>query len=575
MKTLTPNAQKLLRKRYLMSTEQGVETPADMFKRVAHAVSEAERPFGDDEHVKAWEKAFFDLMMGLDFLPNSPTLMNVGSEKGQLSACFVLPVEDSLNSIFTTLKNAALIQQSGGGTGFNFSKLRPVGDHVSDAQGIASGPLSFIEVYNNATEHIKQGGRRRGANMAILNIDHPDIESFIVAKQEEGKLANFNLSVGITNEFMEAVERDDHWWLINPRNNNVEKVLQARELWELIIDNAWRSGDPGLVFLDNMEPDNPTPKKGKLQATNPCGEMPLLPYESCNLGSVNLSNMVIKKGGKPSIDWHKLEYTVSTAIRFLDDVIDVNYYLLPQIKRKTQANRKIGLGVMGWAEMLIQLGIPYASQKAVDLGCKVMRFINAKSFENSLALAEEKGVFPNWQRSIYYPSHPLRNATRTSIAPTGSISIIAGTSSSIEPLFSLIYERAHILDDEVMPEINPLFLKFLEENNLDIDHVLDELKTNGVEAVKELSPTNKDLFASALEIPWEYHIKHQLAFQQHTDNAVSKTINLPQHADRQEVEEIYRKAWQEGLKGITIYRYNSKSKQVLNVKRNACGVCVQ
>lgn len=562
----TANALQLLNARYLLKDAQGkiVETPNALFKRVANYVAKAECN-GEE----TWADRFYEAMSTLFFLPNSPTLMNAGLPNGQLSACFVLPVEDSLGSIFTTLKDMALIHQSGGGTGYNFSKLRPHGDLIKTSGGVSSGPLAFIKIYDTATEHVRQGGKRRGANMGILNVDHPDIEDFVKAKSVGNNLQNFNLSVGITDDFMQAVESDSNWNLINPRTKKVVKTIGARALWDLIVAQAWATGDPGLIFLDTINRFNPVPSEGRIQSTNPCGEVPLLDYESCNLGSINLSKMVREEKGKLVLAWDTLETTVKVAIRFLDNVISVNHYLLPKIEESTKNNRKVGLGVMGWAELLAMLDIPYASEEAVSLAEKLMQFVHFKSYEASKELAEERGVFPKWEKSIHYPDAPLRNATCNSIAPTGSISVIADTSYSIEPLYALAYKRVGILENETQMEINPVFVMKMEKLGLWNEKLKNEvLESGSIQHVATLPDTLKKVFETSLEIPWKYHLLHQRAFQKFTDNAVSKTINLSEVTTRETISEIYRTAWQYGLKGITVYRDGSKANQVLQ----ACGL---
>lgn len=590
MPGLSDNACKILESRYLLRNEHHelVETPVDMLHRVAPAVAEAEVLYSTQARVKDWAERFFSIMNGLLFLPNSPTLMNAGRLNGQLSACFVLPVEDNLNHIFSTLKSAALIQQSGGGTGFNFSQLRPSGSFIKSTDGEASGPVSFMKMYDCATEYIKQGGKRRGANMGILNINHPDIEEFITSKSADRTLRNFNISLGITDLFMQAFENNENWTLGHPKANDKKPKIKARELWKLLVKNAWHHGDPGLVFLDAINKFNPTPTIGKITATNPCGEMPLLPFESCNLGSLNLSLMVKPEGTKYQVDWNLLKEVIPVAVRFLDNVIDVNHYILPEIKKVTLGNRKIGLGVMGWAEMLIKLNLPYASRQAVDLAEKLMQFINNKCMAASQALAQERGAFGNWDRSIYYPKIKLRNATRTSIAPTGSISIIANTSSSIEPLFALAYRRSHVLSEETLVEINKLFLNHLKTHGNNDRSIIEAIKAIGIIGPGQKIPAKTQaLFKTSLQIAYDYHLKHQLAFQKHTDNAVSKTINLPEHSTLEDVSKIFLTAWKSGAKGITIYRYNSKQDQVLKsgittddegkmlkVNQNLCKVCL-
>ena len=561
MLTLSKNARQILNERYLLKDNKGhiIETPQQLFKRVAQFVASCEqsqKPF--------FEGQFYKMLSGLYFLPNSPTLMNAGCKKGQLSACFVLPVEDSLKDIFNTLKYAALIHQSGGGTGFNFSKLRPKDDLVSSSSGTSSGPVDFIKVYDAATEYVKQGGKRRGANMGILNVNHPDIEAFITSKSSEDAFENFNISVGISDDFMVAVEQDLNWNLINPRTKTITKVLKAKEIWQLLVNEAWKTGDPGLIFMDTINSQNPTAKMGRIESTNPCGEVPLLNYESCNLGSINLSKMIVRKDQKRAIDWKKLLKTIHLGIRFLDNIITLNHYLLPQIKRITTGNRKIGLGVMGWAELLILLEVPYASHKAVALAEQLMRFIKKESFKASEQLAIERGVFPNWSNSIYAPNYKLRNATCNSIAPTGSISVIANTSYSIEPLFALAYHRVGILGNETQTEINTLFIEKMKQLNLWTPELISTvLKTGSIENIAKIPEPLKNLFKTSLDIPWPYHLLHQRAFQKYTDNAVSKTINLSEEKTVEDVSNIFMTAWKYKLKGITIYRYGSKANQVL------------
>lgn len=561
MSTLTENAIQILEDRYFIKDKHGhiVEDSIELFKRVAKSVSLCE-----NEKSEFYEKQFYELLSGLYFLPNSPTLMNAGCKDGQLSACFVLPVEDSLESIFTTLKNTALIHQSGGGTGFNFSKLRPKDDMVSSTSGTSSGPVAFMKIYDAATEYVKQGGKRRGANMGILNVDHPDIIEFIHSKSTKKVIENFNISVGISDAFMEAVINDSDWQLINPRTKGVDTVLRAKSLWEMIITQAWETGDPGLIFLDTINDHNQTPEIGTISSTNPCGEVPLLDYESCNLGSINLSKMVVLKNELYTVDWKKLSETIHLAIRFLDNIITINHYLLPEIKDITTSNRKIGLGVMGWAELLILLEIPYASEKALSLGEKLMQFIKRESYKASSNLALEKGCFPNWKKSIHYPDQKMRNATCNSIAPTGTISVIGNTSYSIEPLFALAYKRIGILGGKTQTEVNRHFVNKMKTLGLWSSEVEEEIvKTGSIKNIKYIPASLKELFQTSLEIPWQYHLKHQKVFQESTDNAVSKTINLPENASIQEVSEIFILAWQYKLKGITIYRYGSKENQVL------------
>lgn len=561
MKALSDNANQILQERYLLKDEKGtlIETPEELFVRVAKFVASCET-----QDPKKWETKFFGLMNGLMFLPNSPTLMNAGCKNGQMSACFVLPVKDSIKSIFSTLKKAALIHQSGGGTGFNFSNLRPKNDLVSNSRGTSTGSVSFIKIFDAATEYIKQGGKRRGANMGILNVDHPDIEEFILSKSNKNAIKNFNISVGITDDFMNAVKNRQDWNLINPRTKKTVKVVSAKSIWDKIVYQAWHTGDPGLIFLDTINRNNPTPNLGKIQATNPCGEVPLLEFESCNLGSINLSKMVISKKNTYDIDWEKLSKTIHTAIRFLDNVITVNYYLFPEIESIVKSNRKIGLGVMGWAELLILLEIPYASEDALKLAEKLMKFIKEESYKASSELAKQRKVFPEWEKSMHAPKMLMRNATCNSIAPTGTISVIADTSYSIEPLFALAYKRVGILGDKTQTEMNKLFLQKMKKLNLwntELENIV--LETGSVKSSTKVPDAIQKLFQTSLEIPWQYHLLHQKAFQKHTDNAVSKTINLPENTSVETISKIYATAWKYKLKGITVYRYGSKQKQVL------------
>ncbi|TRZ40982.1 adenosylcobalamin-dependent ribonucleoside-diphosphate reductase [Robertkochia solimangrovi] len=561
MGKFTDNAMEILRERYLLKNESGsvTESPTQLFKRVARCIASAE-----SENRLHWEEKFYNLMSARYFLPNSPTLMNSGLEKGQLSACFVLPVNDSLESIFTTLKNTALIHQSGGGTGFNFSDLRPANDLVSNRSGTSSGPLAFMKLFDAATEYVKQGGRRRGANMGILNVNHPDIREFITLKSEAGVLQNFNLSVGMTDDFMKALKGNGIWNLINPRNGEIMSEESAHKIWDLIIDQAWQTGDPGMVFLDSINADNPIPAQGRILSTNPCGEVPLLNYESCNLGSVNLSLITRSKGDVVHIDWQRLEEIITLAVRFLDNVITVNHYVIPEIKDITRRNRKIGLGVMGWAELLIQLEIPYASIQAVSLAEDLMRFIQERSLNASRELAVERGVFPGWKDSTYAGKMPLRNATVNSIAPTGSISVLANTSYSIEPLYAVAFNRSGILGDRTQTEINHLFIKKMNKVGRWNSRIYEELLSGkSIKDIPDIPDSFIKVFQTAQEIPWEFHLKHQQAFQRYTDNAVSKTINLPTNSSPADISNIYLTAWEYGLKGITIYREGSKSGQVL------------
>lgn len=573
---LSDNAIRVLKNRYLFKNHKGqlMESPEQLFQRVAKYIAEAELAFGGVVASELWEKYFYKVLCELKFLPNSPTLMNAGIPAGQLSACFVLPVHDSINGIFTTLKQAALIHQSGGGTGFNFSSIRPGGDFIAVNSGEASGPVSFMKVFDAATENIKQGGKRRGANMGILNIDHPDIEEFIRVKRNGESLRNFNISVGIYDAFMMAVEANREWDLKHPVTGLVVKKVSARDLWNQIIENAWNTGDPGLIFLDTINYSNPTPAIGKINSTNPCGEVPLLDYEACNLGSIDVSKCL--REGTPAIDWKELENTIYTAVRFLDNVIEMNDYLLPEIKLMVQGNRKIGLGIMGWAHLLIELEIPYASDEAIILAEQLMKFIKDTSIKASDKLSEERGVFKNWQKSTYYPGTPMRNATCTSIAPTGTISIIADTSSSIEPLFALAVRRERSLNNEVFFEVNPLFVRYLHTHGLYSDELIRHVKHVGTIGDTALPYTVKELFKTATEIEPGWHLKHQIAFQKFTDNAVSKTINMLHTATLADIAAIYTEAWKQKAKGITVFRYGSKPQQVLYMgmqNETTCKIC--
>lgn len=573
MKKIIPSLKEsaliVLQARYLVRDENNeiVETPEDLFERVAFAVAKAEKNFkASRDKWEAYAEKFYNMMASLDFLPNSPTLMNAGRPLGQLSACFVLPVEDSLDSIFEAIKYTALIHKSGGGTGFNFSKLRPKGDIVFSTSGVASGPVSFMKVFDAATEAIKQGGKRRGANMGILNVDHPDIEEFIRAKSTPGVLTNFNISVAFTEGFFTYLRKEEPYPLINPRTQKVVKKVSPAELLHLLCESAWETGDPGVIFLDTINRYNPTPHLGELTATNPCGEQPLLPYESCNLGSINLSNFV-REG---QIDWGRLREVIHLAVRFLDDVIEVNRFPIPQIARMTTLNRKIGLGVMGFADMLIKLRISYLEERSRELAERIMKFISEESLQASMGLAEERGAFPAFPGSLWDRKgfKPLRNATTTTIAPTGTLSLIAGVSSSIEPLFGLYYERK-TLDRVVIKEFHPLFERVLEEEGYaqrEIEKLKEEIKEKGVISKTSLKEPLKKLFLSAFEIPPEVHLSIQRAFQKYTHNAVSKTINLPPQATPEDIKKIYLTAYEWGLKGVTVYRYGSKPEQVIYIK---------
>jgi len=565
---VTNNALTVLKKRYLKKDAEGnvVETPLEMLDRVARTVAEPDRKYGaDDGRVERTYRKFLTMMVDLDFLPNSPTLMNAGRELGQLSACFVLPVEDSIESIFDAIKHTALIHKSGGGTGFSFSRLRPGMDRVGTTGGVSSGPVSFMKVFDAATEAIKQGGTRRGANMGILQVDHPDILEFIKCKGVDGEISNFNISVGLTADFMRAAEQDQEYPLINPRNGEEVKKIRAREVFDLIIEMAWKNGEPGIVFLDRLNADNPTPTIGEIESTNPCGEQPLLPYEACNLGSINLSHFV--KDG--DVDWDRLEKITKLSTHFLDNVIDANKYPLEQITEMCQANRKIGLGVMGWADMLFLLRIPYNSEKAVQLAEKVMGFILEKSREESRELAKVRGPFPNFNVSIFARDGelPIRNATITTIAPTGTISMVANASSGVEPVFSLAYIR-NIMGGKKFFEVNSVFETEMRERGLFSDELLEQVSSEGtLHGNMDVPDDVREVYTCAHDVDPVWHIKMQAAFQQHVDNAVSKTINFPNSGTREEVREAYELAYKLGCKGLTIYRDGSRSEQVLQLSK--------
>jgi len=570
---LPVNAVEVLKRRYLLKDDhrQIIETPSELFHRVAHHVAQAEANYRSDLGTGAAEEAFYRMMRHREFLPNSPTLMNAGTPLGQLSACFVLPVEDSVEGIFRTLADMARIHQTGGGTGFDFSHLRPRGDLVGSTKGHASGPLSFMSIFDKATEVIVQGGRRRGANMGVLRCDHPDIVDFIEAKVGSSAFRNFNLSVGVTDKFMRAVADHRPFDLVNPRTGKSVRQLAARSLFDLIVNAAWRTGDPGLIFLDHVNRRNPTPQIGPIEATNPCGEVPLLPYESCILASINLDRMTKDCGagervGKATVDWGKLRDRIHWGVRFLDDVIEVNRYPLESIRAATSGNRKIGLGIMGFADLLIRLGVPYNSREAVTFAAKLMRFVHRESLAASEKLASERGVFPNFEKSIYTRGNRrLRNATVNTIAPTGTISIIAGCSSGIEPLFAISFVR-NVLSGTRLFESNPLFEEVAKDRGFYRRELLAEVaKHPSLAAIKDIPSNVRRLFVTAFDVAPRQHLEIQAAFQRYTDNAVSKTINLPADATVEDVRAIYLEAHRLKCKGITIYRYGSKSGQVLSV----------
>jgi len=570
---LSENALKVLERRYLKKDKNGnpIESAEDMFRRVAAAVASAEGLYGEASNVKTREEEFYRIMSEMKFLPNSPTLMNAGRRLGQLAACFVLPVEDSMEGIFDALKNAAMIHKSGGGTGFSFSRLRPKDSRVGTTGGVASGPVSFMKIFNTATEQVKQGGTRRGANMGILRVDHPDIVEFIHCKERDSELNNFNISVAVTDEFMVAVEKGSEFDLRDPRDGEKVGSANAREVYEALVVSAWKNGDPGIIFIDRINKDNPTPQLGLIESTNPCGEQPLLPLEACNLGSINLAKFVSATGEGPVIDYALLKETVWSSVRFLDDTIDVSRYPLPEIDRMVKGNRKIGLGIMGFADMLFQLGVPYDDEKALDVAGEVMGFIQHESHQASLELARQRGAFANYTKSCFakIKNGAYRNATTTTIAPTGTLSIIAGCSSGIEPLFALTFIR-NVMDKDELLEVNPYFEKVARERGFYSQELMNTVAECGsIRDIKEIPEDVRRVFVTAHDVDPEWHILMQAAFQRHTDNAVSKTVNLAHDAKVDDVRKVYDLAYEHGCKGVTIYRDGSKQGQVLSFKGQA------
>lgn len=574
---LNPNAEIVLEKRYFKKDANGssLEGGRELFWRVAAAIASEESKYPSSPYkTDQLAKEFYDLMTSWKFLPNSPTLMNAGTALGQLSACFVLPVGDSIEEIFDAVKHAAMIHKSGGGTGFSFSRIRPKDSRVGSTGGVASGPLSFLRIFNTATEQIKQGGTRRGANMGIMRVDHPDIMDFIRAKEREGDFNNFNLSIALTEEFMKSVEDNEDYPLVNPHDKQITGHLNARKVFEILVQKAWESGDPGIVFIDRINRDNPTPMQGEIESTNPCGEQPLLPYEACNLGSVNLARF-FKKPKKGSakedlspdtcIDWDELRRVIHLSVRFLDNVIDASRFPIPLIETNVHKNRKIGLGVMGWADLLFLLEIPYDSEQAINLAGRLMKFMRDEGRDASRMLAQERGPFPAYDESIFaaHQEGPYRNATITTIAPTGTLSILAGCSSGVEPLFALCFAR-NVMDGERLVETNPYFEQALKDNNSYSDTLMEAVAAKGsIKDMDYLPESMRKVFITAMDIEPVWHLRMQAAFQEYTDNAVSKTVNLPNSASIDDIRNIYWMAYQLGCKGVTVYRDGCKSIQVL------------
>lgn len=570
---ISENAKTVLERRYLKKDKNGklLETPEKMFRRVASHIAKAEKNYDTSANVKKIENQFFEMITEFKFLPNSPTLMNAGRKLGQLAACFVLPVEDDLEKIFETVKNAALIHKSGGGTGFSFSRLRPKNSPVGSTGGVASGPVSFMKIFNTATEQVKQGGTRRGANMGILRVDHPDIVDFIHCKKNNKALNNFNISVGVTDDFMKAARKNESYKLIDPSNNKVIESKNAKEVYDSLVKQAWTNGDPGIIFLDKINKDNTTPELGDIESTNPCGEQPLLPNEACNLGSINLAKFVIVENGENVIDYESLKETVNLSVRFLDNTIDMSKYPLEQIDKMVKGNRKIGLGIMGFADLLFQLNVPYNSEEAISIAEKVMKFVQETSHEASFRLAEERDTFKNYKKSIYKNKKDkrLRNATTTTIAPTGTLSILAECSSGVEPLFALSFVR-RVMDNDELVEVNPYFKKVAKEKGFYSPELMNSIaKSGSIKNIDSIPEEVKKVFVTSHDVSPEWHIRMQAAFQKHTDNAVSKTVNLSKDATIDDVKKIYDLAYDLECKGVTIYRDGSKENQVLSFSNNS------
>lgn len=570
---LSENALKVLERRYLKRDQNGkvIETAEEMFRRVARAIAIADKEYKKtDSDISALEEKFYQAMTSLEFVPNSPCLMNAGKDLGQLSACFTLPISDSMDSIFETLKSTAMIHKSGGGTGFSFSRIRPKNAVVKTTGGVASGPVSFMKVYDSATEAVKQGGTRRGANMGILRVEHPDIMEFIICKENNKEINNFNISVAITDEFMRSLKNKEEYNLIDPHTNQPVCKQDAKKVFDLIVKQAHKNGEPGIIFIDKINIENPTPRLGMMESTNPCGEQPLLPYESCDLGSINLARLYKKVGhNKYELDWDKLKEITHLAVHFLDNLIDVNKFPIPEIEKATKSTRKIGLGVMGWSTLLIRLGIAYCSEEAVVLAQRVMSFILDESVKKSQELAKEKGVFPAYKGSTWDQKNiRVRNATLTTIAPTGTISIIAGPcSSGIEPLFAIVYYR-NVMDHDKLVEVDPLFEEIAKERGFYSRELMEKIAEVGtIQHIDNIPADIKKIFVTAHDISPEWHVKMQAAFQKYIHNAVSKTINFPHDATEEDVRKAYLLSYDLGCKGITVYRDGSREEQVLNISK--------